>query len=255
MQRIFTQHNLVLAALFLLALPVFCWLQWQPKAWFQAQLEANGLSEKISYASVEKSFPGLHLNQANIALPEGKSLALDEVRFHPSISSLLHGEPALYLHATNQGIEAESIIAQNDGRLSLHDLMLTADAGSLAHFDSRLILLGLKGGLSLKGELVLQAADGLPVDGDLKLEWAHPSSTMLPAGADHIQLSLATTDAEGDKVWSWKIISQPEGLGGEGKLMAGSPDIRQWLLRGTMRMVKSQPDSILSGTLGAPHWQ
>ncbi len=249
------KRHLWLAALFLLALPLFCWLQWQPKAWFAEQLAINGLTGKISYGEVRKSFPGLRLNGTNITLPNGKAVACDEIILRPAFSALLHGEQGLFVRAKSNGINAEAVIVMSNTQLNLGNVMVIADATKLASFDSRLLLLGLQGEIILKGHTLLEATVGLPLDGDVNLLWNKPSSTFLPTGMDNIELSLTASGALGAKAWSWQIGSQPEMIGGQGKVMSGAADIRQWQLRGNMRLSKDHPERILSGTVGAPHWQ
>jgi hypothetical protein len=95
----------------------------------------------------------------------------------------------------------------------------------------------------------------MPLDGDVSLLWNKPLSTLLPAGSDNIKLDIAASEAQGMKVWSWQVGSQPEGIGGQGKIMAAGTNINQWQLRGTLRTAKDKPELVLSGTLGAPHWQ
>ena len=249
------KKHLWLAAIFIVVLPLFCWLQWQPRVWFDNQLAANGLAGKISYADVGKSFPGFQLSGARIALPDGKTIAFDEILLRPAIFSLLSGTPALFIRANAEGMDAESVINLNNDALNLSDVAIIADTSKLARFDSRLLLLGLQGEMSLNGDMRLQADNGLPLDGVMKLVWNNPSSILLPAGPESIRLEINIAEAEGANMWNWQLSSEPEGMGGKGKVTATSADIQQWLLRGNIRLAKDQPDMVLSGTLGAPHWQ
>jgi len=139
--------------------------------------------------------------------------------------------------------------------LKLSDVTIIADASKLTRFDSRLLLLGLQGEMALKGHALLQATNGLPLDGDVNLLWNKPSSTLLTAGMDSIEVNLAASETQGAKEWSWQIGGQPEIISGKGKIMSGGMDIRQWQLHGSLRTAKDKPELVLSGTLGAPHWQ
>ncbi|MDQ6966081.1 MAG: hypothetical protein Q9M23_04055, partial [Mariprofundaceae bacterium] len=94
-----------------------------------------------------------------------------------------------------------------------------------------------------------------PVDGDVDMIWKQPSSTLMPQGMELVHLRLNAADAEGAKIWNWKIDSTPDIVAGEGKIVANGADYRQWLLRGKLRTAKDGADMVLSGTLGAPHIQ
>jgi len=249
------RRHLRLGALFLIALPVFCWLQWQPKAWFDHQLAAQGMRVGLHYQSLHKAFPGLQLDGVQISAPGIDTLNLDTLLLRPALSSLLKGSPALFARTQGKGMSAEAVVNMGNAGPNLSDGEIRADASTLSRFDTRLLLLGLQGNVKLHGRMQLQATDGLPLDGDIHLVWNKPSSTLLPPGLDQIRLTLAAADAQGEKIWNWKLTSQPEMIVGQGKVMAGGPDIRQWLLRGTLRTATDQPELVLSGTLGAPHWQ
>jgi len=247
--------HLQLAALFLLALPVFVWIQWQPQTWLNGQLATQGMQGTLHYASVSKSFPGLQLEGVNISAPGMNPLALQSLLLRPAFSTLLSGSPGLFTKADSEGISAESVIAMRDKQLELGDVHLHADAASLSHFDSRLLLLDLSGSLDLQGRMLLQMETALPLDGNIDLNWDKPSSLLLPPGMEKMQLTVNAADAEGAKIWNWKIESTPDIVTGEGKIVAGGADIRQWLLRGKLRTMKGGAEMVLSGTLGAPHLQ
>jgi len=247
--------HIQLASLFAVALPVFVWMQWQPQTWLDGELATQGLQGKLHYASVNKSFPGLQLEGVNISAPGVNPLALQSLLLRPAFSSLLSGSPGLFTKAKSEGISAESVIAMRDKQLELGDVQVHADAASLSRFDSRLLLLGLSGALDLQGHMLLHSETGLPLDGALDLNWEKPASLLFPPGMEKLQMTLNATDAEGAKIWNWKIISSPDIVAGEGKVVAGGTDVRQWLLRGKLRTVKDGAEMVLSGTLGAPRLQ
>lgn len=247
--------HLQLAALFVVALPVFGWAQWNPQVWLDRQLAAQGMQSSLQYASVSKAFPGLHLEGVNISSPVIIHLALDELMLRPVFSDILSSSPGLFAKAHTEGVRAESIISRIDNKLEFRDIRLHADAASLHRFDSRLLLLGLSGMLELKGYTLIQADSGLPLDGAVDINWSKPSSNLLPPGMEQIKLRLNATDAEGLNVWSWKIESTPDVVTGEGRIVTNGADSRQWLLHGKLRSAKDAADIMLSGTLGAPHWQ
>jgi len=249
------KKHLLLAVLFLATLPVFGWLQWQPQGWLDRQLAEQGVGGSVLYSSVSKSFPGLQLAGVRFDAAGLNGITFETLKLRPAFSTLLSDTPGLYTRIEGEGIHAGSVITAQGNELDFDDIDLTADAGSLSRFDSRLLLLGLSGSLALRGHILLQADNGLPLDGHVELGWSNPASTLLPAGMQQLHIRLNSAEAEGARIWNWKIESQPEGMAGEGKIMAGGSDIRQWLLRGKLRSAKDVPEMVLSGTLGAPHWQ
>lgn len=251
----YLKKHLPLAILFLAAIPVFGWLQWQPQDWLDRQLAERGAGGSVQYSSVSKSFPGLQLAGVSLNAAGLNGITFESLNLRPAFSTLLSDTPGLYTRIESQGIHAGSVIAAKGNTLDFDDIEMTADAGSLSRFDSRLLLLGLSGSLALQGHMLLQADNGLPLDGHVDLNWSNPVSTLLPAGMQQLHIRINAADADGARIWNWKIESQPEGPAGEGKIMAGSADIRQWLLRGKLRSAKDAPEMVLSGTLGTPRWQ
>jgi len=239
----------------LLALPMYCWLQWQPKAWFDEQLAAQPMHVGLHYETLQKSFPGLLLSRVRINTPGIDTLRVDALLLRPAFLSLLSGGTALFVHAEGNGMSAESVIDLEGSRLSLSDVAVQTSAASLSRLDPRLLLLGLQGNLKLQGHMQLQAVDGLPLNGDMTLVWNNPSSTLLPSGMHQLRLTLTSTDMQSGSMWIWKLASQPDDILGRGTIMGEGPDIRQWLLSGSLRTARDSPDLILSGSLGALHWQ
>jgi len=244
-----------LAALFIVALPIFSWIQWQPETWLNEQLFARGLNNSVRYITVDKAFPGLQLKGVQISKAGMPPLSLETLELSPAISTLLSSTPGLFVRANSEGISAESVITMHDNTIELRDVQLHTDTASLSRFGPGLLLLGLSGTLNLKGHAMLQADTGLPLDGDVDLIWEQPSSTLLPQGIEQAHLNLNAADAEGTKIWNWNLDSTPDIVAGEGKIVANGADSRQWLLRGKLRTAKDGADMVLSGTLGAPHIQ
>jgi len=257
--RQFLRRHLPLIALFMLALPIFGWLRWQPQAWFAAQLTENNLSEKITYATVEKSFPGLAVTQASIRLSDGTQLVFDHLLLQPAMLTLLSGKPALFVRAEREGLVAESEISVADEKLILNGANIQADAGKLAAFDPGLQLLALKGELQLNGTLQLRLADGMPLQGDIQATWNQAATLLLPvlqSGTVHASL-LSKNDEKFAPMWMWEIKSTPQSITGKGKIVTNGTNIENWLLRGNIHLKGDEkPDgNILSGTLGTPRWQ
>ncbi|MDX8392811.1 MAG: hypothetical protein R8K53_09670, partial [Mariprofundaceae bacterium] len=159
------RQHLPLVALFLLALPVFLWLRWEPQAWFAGQLTENGLGGTFNHATVEKSFPGLAIVSANISLPDGNKITFDKILLRPAIFATLSGKPALFFRAERAGMTAQGVFSATDEKLSLNHIDIHAEAEKLAVFDARLQLLGLHGTLQLNGNIDLQRSDGMPLTG------------------------------------------------------------------------------------------
>lgn len=249
------RKNLWLAGLFLLALPVFCWLQWQPGPWLEGQLQSRGLGTLVHFAAVHKSIRGLLLDKPEIRAPNLPPLEFDSLLLRPALGAILKGSPGLYAHASGQGMQAEVDLSMRAAQLDLDKLDIRLDAGKLAHFDSRLLLLALKGELGVRGHVRLQADTGLPLAGSLQASWKAPTSTLLPAELKDIRLSLNSDNAKGEKLWNWKLDSQPGQLAGHGKIVANGPDVRRWLLSGSLQLAEGKPAMALSGTVGAPHLQ
>jgi len=253
------RRHLPLIVLFALALPIFCWLRWQPQVWFAGQLTENGLAGQLTYSSIEKSFPGLAIKQANIHLPDGKQLAFDSILLRPAIISLLSGKPALFFRIERDGLMAQGVLAAEDEKISLNHIEIHAAAAKLTLFDSRLQLLGLGGELQLGGDIQLRRSDGMPLSGDIHATWDQAATLLLPAlKSGNIRADIVSKNIEKSApIWQWNIESEPQSITGNGKLVPNGMRIEDWLLRGKISLQGSgkADGNVLSGTLGAPRWQ
>ncbi|MDX8392035.1 MAG: hypothetical protein R8K53_05645, partial [Mariprofundaceae bacterium] len=134
-----------------------------------------------------------------------------------------------------------------------------AEAEKLAVFDARLQLLGLHGTLQLNGNIDLQRSDGMPLTGNIHATWDKAASLLLPAlQSGKIRANLASKNSENAApIWQWSLESEPQSVHGKGEFVTNGSHIENWLLRGNIHLQGSgkATGNVLSGTLGAPHWQ
>jgi len=255
----FLRHNLLLIALFMLALPVFCWLRWQPQAWLAGQLAANNLTGQLTYTSVEKTFPGLVFKHANIHFPDGKQVVFDKILLRVALLSLFEGKAALFFHLERDGLMAQGDFSLTQDKLEFSNINIRADAAKLSVLDARLQLLGLKGQLQLGGNMQLRRTDAMPLSGDIHAAWKQAATLLLPTlKSGSIDASLVSKEVgKPAPVWNWQINSTTHIISGKGKLIPNGAQLTDWLLHGNIHLKGRgiNGDNILSGTLGAPHWQ
>jgi len=253
------RRHLPLIVLFALALPIFCWLRWQPQVWFAGQLAENNLAGQITYTGIEKSFPGLAVQHANIHLPDGKQLAFDSILLRPAIISLLSGKSALFFRLERGGLMAQGTLSADSEKIDLNNVEIRIAAEKLALFDSSLQLLGLGGELQLGGDMQLRRSDGMPLNGDIHATWNQAATLLFPAlKSGNIRADIASKNIENPTpIWQWNIESEPQSITGKGKLVPNGMHLEDWLLRGNIRLQGSDKadGNVLSGTLGAPRWQ
>ncbi len=243
-------NNILLVSIFMIALPVFTWLRWNPAPWFNAQLESSGASSFVQVGQVKKSGLGLRLDKAHIQIPAGPNITLNEVRLSPAWSRIIRGTPALHVQGTTGKATFALNTSMRHGAIWLRDMDARAQAGMIGDYIPQAAMLNLAGSILISGNMKLRQRDGFPLAGTITIQWKKAASGLL--GQDSLgtfQLQLISSKQD---EWRWKIEGgNMLSLDGSGHLSTASQTPALWKVDGDIRIQsRDRAASLLSGMTG-----
>lgn len=246
----YIRNNAFLIIIFILALPVFVWLRWDPAPWFDAQLKSSGVSPYVHVGKVEKSGLGLRLSMVRIRVPGGPNISLNRVQLNPAWFRIIRGTSALYVQGTAGDATFALGVSMRDGAIWLRDIDIRAPAGMIRDYVPQAALLNLAGSILISGEMELRRSNGFPLAGTMTLQWERASSGLLgqdPLG--NFQLHLASSE---ESAWQWqikggKILS----IDGSGHFSTEAQNPSLWKVDGNIHaQSRGRIASLLSGMTG-----
>jgi len=246
----YIRNNVFLIIIFILALPVFTWLRWDPAPWFKAQLESSGASPYVQVEKVEKSGLGLRLNMVRVQIPGGSNISLNGMRLNPAWLRIIRGIPALHVQGAASDATFTANVSMRDGAVWLHEMDIRAQAGMIRDYVPRAAMLNLTGRILIAGKMKLRQRDGLPLAGAITIQWKRAASGLL--GQDSLgdfQFQLASSKKS---EWRWQIEGgKMLSINGNGHLSTASRNPGLWKIDGNIH-VQSQGriTSLLSGITG-----
>ncbi len=246
----YIRNNAFLIMIFILILPIFTWLRWDPTSWFNKQLLSNGLAPYVQVEQVEKSGLSLHLNIVHIQIPGGSNISLNRILLKPAWFWIIRGTPALHVQASAGDAAFAFNVSMHDDVIWLHDMDIHAPAGMIRNYIPQTTMLNLAGNILMSGNMDLQQHDGIPLAGRIILQWEKAASGLL--GQDSLgdyQLQLASS---GKNKWRWHVNGgEMLSLNGRGHLSTVSPNPALWKIDGNIQThSRGRVASILSGMTG-----
>jgi len=245
------RKDIFLAVVFMISLPVFAWLRWEPAPWLYTQLAAHGLSRYVHVAKVEKSGLELILNNVRVNIPQGPDLSLNGLHVSPAWSRIMRGDPALHARGEMADTIFMASVSIRHGTIRIRDIDVHAHAEAIKDYFPSVAMLNLAGPIQLSGEIQLRQSTGLPITGHLVLQWLKAGAGAL--GADDLgNFRMQLSSSAGGR-WRWRakggsILS----LDGSGYLSTASPNPGLWQMDGSI-LVRShgRVASLLSGLTGS----
>jgi len=240
--------------LFILALPVFIWLRWNPVPWFNVQLESNGLTPYIQVEQVEKSGLGLHLGVVHIKTPGGPDINLNGILLNPAWFRIIRGAPALHIQGTANGAAFALNISMQDGAIWLHDMDLLAQADVIRDYIPQAAMLNLTGSILMSGDIKLRQHDALPLAGAITMQWKNAASGLLrqePLGDFQLQLASSKKNE-----WKWQMEGgKTLSIDGKGHLSSTFQPPEFWQIDGNIHtQSQGRVASLLSDITGHDRW-
>jgi len=239
--------------MFMLALPVFGWMRWDPAPWLQSRLSASGLDKHVQIAGIEKRPLGLALKAVRLQLTPRQSIILDQVDIIPAWSMLMRGIPAARLEGKTATASFIASIGKRQSHLLLHDIRAHMSVSLIRELFPAAALINASGDVSISGRLRLRLPDGQPVSGEMVWRWKHART--IPTGTEPIgdfELRLGASD---NGRWSWQLHGGTRlSVQGHGQLQAASSRPSRWKLRGAISFrtktgVPPIPGGIAQGTI------
>ncbi len=227
------RQHVFLACIFLLALPLFAWIRWEPGPWLLSRLSASGLDKHVSIAGLEKRPLGLTLKAVHLQLTPRQGITVDMVDIRPAWSLLMRGIPAMRLEGHTATASFIAGISKRHDDLLLHDIHAHMNATMARELFPATALINTRGDVSISGHLRLHLPSGTPVSGNMVWRWAQARTT--PTGTGPIGDFELRLDAPDSGRWSWRLQGGTRlSVQGHGKLQTVSPRPGQWRLQGTI---------------------
>jgi len=252
MQRL--QHSKFLILLFILALPVFTWLRWNPTSWINAQLASNGMAAYVQVNLVEKSGMELRLKDVHIQIPDGTNISLNRVVLNPAWLRILRGTPSFHVRGAIGGATFSFNVSMQGGYIWLRDLDILARAGMIKDYFPQAAMLNLTGDMLISGDIKLRQHDGIPLEGAMTLQWQKAASNMLGKGSlGDFRLDLTSSK---NSAWQWQVKGgKTLSIDGKGHLSTLSQNPELWQVDGSIH-TQSQGSvaSLLTGITGQDRW-
>lgn len=229
------RRNIFLASVFIIALPVFAWLRWDPAPWIDAQLKTRGLSDYVQVARVKKSGLGLRLSGIRIRSHRGPDISPINLRLNPAWSRIIRGIPALHVQGTMGDATFGINISMRNSTIRLNEMDVRARADMIKDYYPRAAMLNLAGSMRLSGDIQLHRSTGLPLTGHLKLRWQKAASGILNADDLGNFQFLLSSSAKGR--WQWQAKGGSTLLiNGSGHLSTLSPNPGLWRIDGNVHV-------------------
>jgi len=258
-----------LGLFFVLAVVLFVLLRWQPDAWLQAQIDnqARQHGMVVQYQRLHVDGFTLHLEHLSIRSARWPvPMMMDRLTLTPAWSSLLKARAAVHLLANSNGQRLETLLSWQSGHIGMSGLQGDLDVALLQPFWQRRLTLPIHvgGRLILTGEMLLNAVSGMPVDGNIKLEW-HSAATdvtgldkplgdyrlLLKAGQLSEQPSGKLSGKLSGKPWQWTVTGGSSlKLSGQGTINIAGPLPQQWGIHGRIRLQPMRRDNAIAAMLG-----
>jgi len=244
------RKDIFLAVVFMISLPVFAWLRWNPVPWLDANLEAHGLARYVQVEKVEKSGLGLRLNKLRIQIHQGPDIILDSLKASLAWFRIIKGVPALHVQGTTGNATFDLNVSIQDGALDLNDLDIHAQSSMIRDFLPRAAMLNLTGNILMTGNMELRQADGLPLAGVVVLQWKKAASGLLgqePLGDFRIKLASLKQNE-----WRWEIQGGKSlSINGGGHLSTMAKNPALWKIDGAIHIqTQGRAASLLFGMAG-----
>jgi hypothetical protein len=237
--------------IFVLSLPCFLWLRWQPEPLVYSTLNRLKINKVIHVGSISKHWlPGLRLSAVKIKLRKGPEIQLDSLDVTPVWWHLLLGRPAIALKGTGRKQTFSMVVALSGGNLIFSDLDLNADIKILKPYIPQIASLPLLGTIQLQGEVGLNRKTMQPWKADLKLA-VNQVELMSRSGKRRLGDYLLTLVSD-NRQWNW-VANGGETilLDAKGRLKPNVADMTRWILEGEVTISgKGESAKLLEGILG-----
>jgi len=257
-----------LASVFCIALLLFIGLRWDMTPWLQAQLNQWIQQQHldIHYDSLERDGLQITLHHVQIndpGLPQ--PLSLDDVMISPDIWASLGGDKSALLHVRNAFMDVQAQLMMHGNSVDIQDVNADMDVAQAQTWLALPSPVHIHGQLHLEGALNLDASSGVPQSGTWTAVWQQAGASMMsqnyPLGDYHVQSHIAQQTMQWD-VHGGEALT----LNGQGKVDMSALDMRQWQLKGNVKvkaaegsplasfLTSSQRVLIISGNIGHPQW-
>lgn len=229
------RRDIFLASVFIIALPVFAWLRWDPAPWLTAQLKTHALSSYVQVARVKKSGLGLRLIGVRIRIHQDPDISLINLRLNPEWSQIIRGIPALHVQGTMGDTTFGINISMRNDAIWLNEVDVRTRADMIKDYYPQAAMLNLAGSMRLSGDIQLHRSTGLPLTGHLKLRWQNAASGILNADALGDFQLLLSSSTKGR--WQWQAKGGSTLLiNGNGHLSTVSPNPGLWRVDGNVHV-------------------
>lgn len=160
-----------LLVLFLLALPCFVWVRWQPEPYLRQQLQLAGLKESVRFQRLEKRWFGIRLHDVVLRISPEIQLRFSSLEASPSWSSLLRGMPALHVIAAGENVRLTARVGKVGEALKLEDLDLLLPMEQVRQWVH--VPMDVRGRIHAQGNLALMA--GRLEQAEINVDWQQAS--------------------------------------------------------------------------------
>jgi len=235
-----------LGLLFVVAVAVFAGMRWQPGPWVKAHILAMAEQQQISIEYRDATLHGLTVEMDQVLLKTPRMPApvmVEKVTVRPKLSTLWSGSPVARVGLGWQGQMLYASLLQRDGYVEVQDIAGSADIALLQPlWQGQLAMpVDAKGRVALSGDLLLDAATGLPLSGALAASWQGAEAAL--AGMNLVLGDYRVTVKNGTVAnqWSW----QADGgtglmLKAGGQLAIHGADPAMWPLNGEIELAAGE---------------
>ena len=244
-----TGRGAFLAGLFVLAVPVFSWVQWSPDGFVHARLLAAGVAETVRFESVRTTLhPGLRLEGVSASMPGGLNIRLDNVWLRPAWLQLLQGKLAAHVCGRWQGQDMSLTLSSSGDGVALRDIEVTLDSALLEVLWNRRstgLNLSPRGVLMLRGGADISMS-AMPTWADIRMDWRDAKLGMGETEQELGDYTLTLNSADGP--WQWSLEGGTQlAVSGGGTLQPVGTDLRRWGLQGSLTVTgKDRPGEMLA---------
>jgi len=233
------KRHLILAGLFILALPLFMWVQWSPDAFVHERLKAANLDHAFRYEHIETAwYPGVHVHGATVRTEGGVELSLGDVWLMPAWREIFQANPGVHICGEwEQKGYSLNVLLADDG-VRLRDIDVELEGSSLKDL-VKAVAMGMdvlpQGMLHLQGGIDLTTS-GEPMWADASLVWN--ASGIDLGGQQSYELGDFVLTLKSDDTWRWSLQGEGQlAASGSGTLMPAGADLGNWGLRGEVQLI------------------
>ncbi len=237
---------LIYLLVFVLSLPVFLWIRWQPEPLVYSTMNRLKLNKVLHVESVGKHWlPGFRLQGVTVKLRKGPDIKLSHLDVSPVWWRLFLGTPALELSGESLQKSFSLVVSLSADKLEFLDVDINIDAKFLSLYIPQMALFPVQGHILLQGSTTLNKTSMQPERADIRvsIKQARLISGKTPQPLGNYEIRALS----GEPGWIWSATGGENLLiDGKGSLKANSPDVTKWPISGQLKLTgKGQSGSLL----------